>query len=386
MRTSLPEYYARAVVAHDVDVIDSPEIEITEGQESGAVCFDAVVEVRPCVQLTGYRDLRVEIPDPKVDPGKVEDEIDLLRSQFAEFSPLQRPAVDGDHVTIDIVGKLAGSEIAGLTTSDYDYEVGSGAVVDEIDQNLRGARPGDICEFEANHPDPEEDQTLHFRVLVKDVKEAVLPDLDDDFVAENTEHDSVAALRDAIMERFAAMNILQSRLLRRGRTLEALAGLVDSDVPVPMVDSEIDARVIELLDSVRRQGMDVDDYLAENGQTIEELAEKFRDPALAAVKVDLALRAVAAAEDLAADDADLAGELQRLAAESSVSVDELEERLASNGRLSALRAELGKRAAFEWLTGSIEYITPSGGLVDAADLELLSGDADDEAARSDEDS
>ncbi|NIR34808.1 MAG: trigger factor, partial [Actinobacteria bacterium] len=97
LREALPDYYARAVVHHDVDVIASPEIEITAGQEEGRVAFDAVVEVRPTVEVAGYNGLRVEIPRPTASDDEIDEQLERMRTQFAEFEPVERPAADGDH-------------------------------------------------------------------------------------------------------------------------------------------------------------------------------------------------------------------------------------------------------------------------------------------------
>ena len=90
---------------HDVDVIASPEIEITDGQESGPVQFDAVVEIRPEVDAAGYAGLRVTIPRPAPTDEEIDEQLDAMRKQFAQFEPVERAADDGDHVTIDIAGR-----------------------------------------------------------------------------------------------------------------------------------------------------------------------------------------------------------------------------------------------------------------------------------------
>ena len=139
LRTSVHKYYDLAVIEHDVDVIDLPEIEIIDGQESGSMSFGAVVEVRPRVAIAGYEGLRIEVPNPAIDDAEIEEQVDRFRRTFAELVSVGRPAADGDHVTIDITGTVGAETIAGLTASDYDYVVGTGAVVAEIDENLRGA-------------------------------------------------------------------------------------------------------------------------------------------------------------------------------------------------------------------------------------------------------
>ena len=377
LRASLPDYYARAVVEHDIDVIDSPEIEITEGSESGPVCFDAVVDVRPAILVSGYDDLSVEIPNPAVDEAETQAEIDRFRQQFAELSPVERAAVDGDHLTIDIAGTLGGETIDGLTTSDYDYRLGTGAVVPEIDENLRGAAAGDILEFAASHPDPDKDRELSFRVLVKEVQQTVLPDLDDDFVATNTEFDSAEEFRAALETGQARTRAMYAESVRREAIADAIAALVTDEIPEAMVASEMDARLESLAGDLSGRGYELDDYLASIGQSRQEFEIGLRISADRSVKLDLALRAVAAAEGLEADSDAVDAELQRVVLATSngadldaaVEAERLREALASSGRLSDMRSQISKRTALEWITERVELVDPDGEIIDP---ELLS--------------
>lgn len=377
LRSSLPDFYARAVVEHDVDVIDAPEIEITGGAESGPVCFDAVVDVRPVVTVSGYDELSVQIPSPLVDGAEITAEIDRFRQQFAELAPVSRAATDGDHLTIDITGKLAGETIDGLTTSDYDYLLGTGAVVPEIDENLRGSSPGDILDFTAAHPDPDEEDRLSFRVLVKEVQEPVLPDLDDDFVSSNTEYDTVEEFRATLESGQSRARTMYAASARMEAIADAVAGLVTVEVPEAMVAAEIDTRVASITRDLAQRGHELDDYLNSLGQTREDFEAGARISADRSVRLDLALRAVAAAEGLEADEDALDAELEqvvlaasRRAPSDSVEVDaaaeavRLREALAETGQLSTMRSEISKRAALEWITERVELVDPDGEAVD----------------------
>lgn len=388
LRASLSDYYTRAVVEHDVDVIDMPDIEITEGEESGPVSFDAVVDVRPAVRVSGYDSLSVEIPSPVVDEAETSGEIDRFRQQFTELSPVGRAAADGDHLTIDIAGTLGGETVDGLTTSDYDYRLGSGAVVPEIDGNLRGAAAGDILEFDAPHPDPEEGRMLSFRVLVKEVQEALLPDLDDEFVAANTEFDTVAEFRAALVDGRARAKAVHAESVRREAIADAVAGLVTEEVPEAMVESEFGARLESMTRDFSQRGYELSDYLAGMGQSPDEFEAALRHSADRSVKLDLALRAVAAAEGLEADEEVLNAELQRavLAAGNGAEVDEvaeaarLREVLESSGQLSGMRSEISKRAALEWITERVELVDAQGAVIDPDLIRLPFELADDIAA------
>ena len=397
LRASLPEYYARAVVEHDVDVIDAPDIEVVEGSESGPVCFDAVVEVRPTVTVSGYDSLRVEIPSPVVDLEEIEAELDRFRQQFAELSPITRTAVDGDHLRIDISCTLGGETIDGLTTSDYDYRLGSGAVVAEIDANLRGASAGDILEFDAVHPDPDEHRQLRFKVLVKEVLETVLPELADEFVSTNSEFATVEDMRAALHDGQSKALVMRAVVARQEAIAEAVAELVTDDVPQAMVEAETEARLDGITGDLERRGYGLDDYLAGIGHPREAFEAGLRESALRTVQLDLALRAVAATEGLEADDDTVDDELRRAvvgAAGSGSETDDedaaqqsirLREQLASVGRLSALKSDLSKRAALEWITERVELVDPGGEAIDPELLKLPEpGASPDEFAESDE--
>ena len=193
LRESLPDFYARAVVDTELDPIAQPEIDITGGEDGGAVSFDAVVQVRPLVAIPGYDGLQVTLPGLAVTDEEVQHQLDRLRENDAELEVVDRPAIDGDLVTIDLHGNDAsGAEVVGV--DDYLYEVGSGTIVPELDAELHGAKAGAILAFDAPNPnDPEEN--VAFRVLVKEVKVKKLPEATDEWAAESSEFDTVDELR-----------------------------------------------------------------------------------------------------------------------------------------------------------------------------------------------
>ena len=379
LREAMPEYYAQAVIEHDVDVVAPPEIEITGGQEDGPVQFDAVVEIRPSVSAAGYDGLRVEIPNPVASADEIDEQIDNLRRNFAELSVVERAAADEDHVTIDIEATHGDEPVPGLTTTDYDYLLGSGAVVPEIDENLRGASAGDEVEFSADHPDPEEEEPLQFSITVKEVKEAILPDLDDEFAKANSEFETVEDLRADMADRMNTMRIQQANMAVQQNTAEALAALVTDEIPESMIENEINARIQDLVQRLQQQGMDVGAYLDAVGQTAETLAAEFREPAEQAVKVDLALRSVADLQGLVPDDDRIDEVIAEMAGPSGQDSDELKARLAEVGQISALRADLAKQAAMEWLTDNVELVDEDGEAIDREALEFPARGAEEDS-------
>jgi trigger factor len=368
LRDSLPDYYARAVQDNLIDVIAPPEIDITAGEEAGGVTFDAVVEVRPRITVPGYGNLRVTVPSPAVADEEVDAQIDRLRDQSGELRTVERPARDGDHASIDIQGSVAGEPMPGLTADDYLYEVGSASVVPEVDGELRGAKVGDILQFTAAHPDPDEGE-ITFRVLVKEIKEKVLPEPSDEWANEVSEFDTLAELRDDILNRLSAIKRVQAQLALRQNVVDALIELVDIDAPEPLVAGEVERRAHDLVHRLQAQGASVEQYLEATGRTAEELTGELRERAAEAVKADLALRAVAEAEGIEPGDSDVDAEIARLAERADVKAAELRRQLERAEQLQAVRSDLKKTQALEWLVEHCEIVDEQGNPVDRSALQ-----------------
>lgn len=384
---ALPAYYVEAVTEHDVDVIAQPEFDITAGKEEGDVAFDATVEVRPVVIVGGYASLRVTIPSPDVDPAEIDARIDRLRESFAQLEEVERAAQEGDNVTIDISGAREGEEIEGLVAEDYLYEVGSGTVVPELDEQLTGANVGDTLTFTADHPMPDEDP-VDFTVEVKAIKEKVLPEADDAFAAEASEFETIAELRADLEKRFGMVKKVQARMSVQQKTAEALADLVDDEVPEALVSQEIQQRLEDLAMRLQAQGVGIEQYLASTGQDQETFVAELRETAAQGVKVDLALRAVAVAEGLEISDEELEDEYANVAERVGQKPAQVRKQLERNGQVSAVRSDLRTRKALDWLTEHVELVDEGGNTIDRASLEVEPDPAEDDAseAPADEDS
>src|SRR5205823_10319338 len=264
IRDALPDYYVKALEEQDVDAIAPPEIEITAGQEAGPVQFEAVVEIRPQVSVAGYQGLRVTVPSPDVTDEEVDAQLDRLREQFGELQTVSRPARDGDHVLIDLSGYRHSEQIEGLTADDFLYELGSGSVVPELDEQLRGSKAGDILKFTAAVPGQEED--VGFQVLVKEVKEKLLPEVTDEWASDASEFETVNALRDDIRTRVGAVKKVQAQLGLREQVVEALVDLVAEEIPEPLVNEEMQRRLHDLSHRLAAKGADLAQYLQAMGR------------------------------------------------------------------------------------------------------------------------
>jgi trigger factor len=367
LREALPEYYARAVRDNEVDAIAAPEIDITGGEEDGPVVFDAVVEVRPHLQLAGYTGLRVEVPSPVVTEEDISAQIDRIRGGFGELASTDKPAEDGFHLTIDIAATADGEPVAGLTTADFVYELGSGSVLPELDEKLQGAKADDTLVFDAAFGD----DTVSLEVKVTDIREKVLPELTDEWASDASEFDTVAELRDDIVKRSTLMKKVQATMALRNGTVEALVELVDTDPPKPLVDSEVERRAHDLGHRLEAQGATIAQYIEATGQNEEQIVADLRAQAVPAVKADLALRAVAEAEKIEPTDDEMEAEIGRLAASYQLTPEDLRSQLERAEQIPAVRSDLKKSKALEWLIEQVEVVDADGQAVDRALLTLV---------------
>jgi trigger factor len=363
LQHALPEYYAAALAEHEVDAIAPPEIEITAGEDEGDVTFDAVVEVRPEVKVGGYGSLRVVIDGPEPTEEEVDQRVEHLREQFSTLSEVERPAAEGDTVTIDITGARDGEPIDGLTAEGYQYRVGAGSIVPELDDTLRGAKVGATLTFTADHPQEGEDP-VDFTVVLNEVRETVLPDLDDDFAAEASEFATVDELRADLRTRLATVKSSQAQMAVREGTADELAKLVEEEPPEALVETEMQTRLQDLALRLRAQGIELPQYLQLTGQDPDAFREELRTAAQRSVKVDLALRAVAAAEGIEVDDDDLDAEIEAVAERVGQPAKKVRQQFERNSQMPLVRSDVRTRKAMDWVLEHIEVVDRDGNALD----------------------
>ena len=375
IREALPDFYAQAVTDVEADPIAPPSIDIKSGEEAGPVVFEATVEVRPIVSVPGYAGLAVTIPSPEVSEEDVQEQVDRLLETDAELEPVRRPAREGDNVTLDLHAKDdQGNEI--IATDDFNYELGSGSVVPELDTELGGKSVGDIFDFRAGVPDG---RRASFRVLVKEIQRKVLPELTDEWVEENTDSSTAEDLRASMRKRIGDIKLLQARMAQRDGALRALADLVEDDVvPAVLVDEALADRVQGLEQRLGEQGVSVQDFLQATGRNAEDFVAELRQEALGVVKADLALRAVAEAESLEVSDEEFESGLDEMAERLGVTPQELRQRLHGAGQTTAVRSEQRKAKALTWILDHVELVDPEGKAVSREVLAVESDQPDGE--------
>src|SRR6185295_16205047 len=207
-RDAVPQYLANAVRDHDVDLIATPNIEFTGGQESGPVSFDATCEVRPEITVPGYGGLRVELTSPVATDADIDEAVEAELRRQGSLVDVDRPVQSGDQVTINLAGTRDGEPVAGLNTEDWLYQVGSGWVAPGFDGELLGASVGDELTFTATPNGTSE--PADFVVNVSKVQETELPELTDEWVSENLgEFETIEEWEAALAERIGAAKLSQ---------------------------------------------------------------------------------------------------------------------------------------------------------------------------------
>ena len=380
IREALPDFYSRAVDETEVDPIDQPDIDITAGEESGPLSFEAVVEVRPTVAIPGYGGLVVALPALEVDDEEVTAQVDRLRATSGELVEVTRPVLTGDQVTIDIRGTRAEADADGddsdLTADDFLYEVGSEGVIPGLDDQLLGTKAGDSVTFDAELETL--GQTVSFTVTVKDVKELSLPDADDDWASEASEFATLEELRADIAERLRQRRIVEAQMALQQKTVEALVELVTEEVPEQLVLTELRERIHDLNHRLEGQGMSLGQFLGVTGRSEDEFLDELRAQALQSVKADLALRALVEAEDIQVTDEELDEELAAMGSRLEMDADQVRSQLERAGRLAAVRSDRRKAKAMRWLVDSVELVDENGAPVSRDDLKVNQGEEDSE--------
>ena len=344
LRDAVPDFYVQAVQAEDLDTIAPPELEITSGQEDGDVEFDAVVQVRPQVEIEGYDSLKITIEDTAVADDEIDAQIDQLRERFADLEESTAPLSKGDYAQLNIKGYIHDEEVPGLTVSDFLYEVGS-----------EPARWGDRAGEE-----------VAFQVMVKETKRKVLPEATDEWVQEASEFDTLDALRADIRQRMENYRKIQAHLAVRDKALQAVGAKVAIEIPEPLIQEEIERRLHNLLHRLEEQGATVEQYLQMTGITQDQLIADVRLESTKAVKADLALRAVVAAEEIVASDDEVEAEITRLAERTGRKPAQLRKEIERASGLQAVRSELSRGKALQFLVDHATVVDEEGKPVDIA--------------------
>jgi trigger factor len=364
LQEALPSWYSEAVVEADLRPIDRPEIDFDDplSEESG-FRFSATVEVRPQAKLGGYKGVEVPRREVEVSDEDVDAHLEEMRGQFATLAAVEdRPAAVGDFAIIDFSGEqmTTGEPLEGGQAEDYMLEIGRGELLEDFENNVVGMKPAGRKRFGVTFPADYAEESLRgqsvlFNVHLKEIKERELPALDNEFVKEASEFETLEELRAAVREQLEGAAEQRVSGEFRARVLDVVAGNAEVEVPDVMAHEKAHEMVESFERSVRAQGMDPQQYYQLAGSGQHEFEERVRPEAEDTVKKELVLDAVAFAEGITADDEAVMHEIGHLAEQSDRAPEEIAETMRTNGTYSLLQEEISRQRALDFLA---ENATP----------------------------
>lgn len=361
LREGLPEWYERALLDSRISPVGDPKLDMPEPPAEGEPLeFTIEVGVRPKAKLGDYKGLEVARAEAKVPAEAIDEEVDRMRESLASLQTVERAATSGDYLLIDYVGEVEGEAFEGGTSSDYLLELGSNDLIEGFNEGLEGAEAGAERTIELTFPEGYHAEELAgkpatFKVDVKEVREKQLPEVDDDFAADNSDFDTLAELRDDIEHRLE--HSFEHRAEHAFRDAALTAAVDNAEVEVP--EEIAAARAEELWEGVERslrsRGMEPEMYLQIQGKTREEAIAEAREDAEAGLRRESVLAAIAESEEVEVTEEDLLEALQPPAGQKG-KPEKLLKRLRAEGRDALVIEEIRIRKAADLVVDSAEEV------------------------------
>jgi trigger factor len=314
-------------------------------------------------EVKSYKGLEGVKPEPEVPAEAVDGEIERLRHSVAELVAVDRGAQEGDFLVIDFEGSMDGKPFEGGAGSQYAVELGAGRLVEDLERGLVGMKVGEERDIPLTMPADYAAEHLagkpvSFHVKLSDVKERLLPELDDEFATSVSEFDTLAELRADINERVRTVVEAEADRRFRSSVLDALGAELTTPVPDALVQNRLQSMTRSLSQTLQSRGIALADYLRVTGMTSEELVADMRTQAQDLVRKDLALEAVVAAEGIEVSDEMVEAWVREQAAEADEDVESSVERLmADPATLTALRQDLAAQKALDIVTENAKPIS-----------------------------
>lgn len=348
-RSLIPDVYRQALAETQIKPVEEPDLQEVTLEENAALKFAAVVEVKPAITLGAYSGLAVEHTPKAFAESQVDEALTALQEQHAEYRSVERAADPGDLVIVDYT--LTPEAMEPRSETGYGFVVGSGGVLPEMDQAVVGLAAGGSRQTRVRFGDDHRNEALRGKgaeasVTVTEVKEKVLPALDDEFAKSvGGNFETLEALRAEIRKGLEARVEAENRRALENAVLDAVLAGHAFEVPEALVLRQVGHQIEHARDHMRRQGVDPDkvpwDY--------KKLLEDLRPGAERAVKRALLIEAIAVKEGLAATDADVEAEVERIAQASQRPVPAVRRMLEQSGDLDGIGHTLTERRAIDFL-------------------------------------
>jgi len=359
LQNTLPGYYSEAIDKEGVSPIAQPEVDIVQIEEGKPFKFNAKVEVKPEVKLGKYKGLKVTKEKLEIQDEWVDRQIENLRGRSAQLEPVERKIKKGDFALINFEGTVEGKTFEGGSAEDYLLEIGSGRFVGSFEEQLEGAGKAEIrdiwIDFPANYQNQElAGKKAKFRVLVKEVKQKVLPEPNDDFAKEISEFDTLEELKKDIREKLKKTGEQQIDFKLRMDVLNKAVEGVEVDIPETMIKNRKELKLKDFVESLKKQGIGLEEYLKATNQDNEKLEKEAEKETKEELKKELTLDAIARAEKLEITDEETDNEITSIAKSGKQDPKEAIERVKQQGSYEFIREDLRIRKAWNLLAEEAE--------------------------------
>jgi trigger factor len=369
---SWQSFYGAAVTENKLSPLAQPDVEVTKLEDGDVIEFTAEVDVRPEFELPDFSTLQAQVDPLDVPDTLVDNQIEVLRNRFGSRETVQRPAAEGDVVTIDLVASKNGEALADATANDVDYTIGSGQMLDGLDEAVTGLSAGDSATFSSTLVSgPLKDEEADIEVTVSKVQKSELPEADDAFAQEASEFDTIEELRSNIKERLTRMARLEQASQARDAVLETLIGQVDIAVPEHLLNSEIDARRKQITEQLAQAGLTVEQYLTDiaEDQTEEQFWADLEQRGEQTLKAQIILDKIAEERAIDVDQNDLTQHILRKAQTDGVAPQQIADHLKEHPHhIEEYMLEIRRGKALAMIVESATVTDSEGAVLPLADL------------------
>ena len=375
---ALPEFYSKAVQEAEVFTLGQPEVEITQLNDGKELTFTAEVEVRPKFELPDFATLSVTVDNADVSDDDIDEYLNNLRERFASLKTAQRPAAEGDFTTIDLSASKQGELIEDAQATGLSYEIGSGTMLEGLDEALAGLSAGESATFSSELAGgAAAEQEADVTVTVQAVKVKELPELDDDFAQLASEFDTLAELRDDTRKQLERVKKLQQATQARDKAVEAVVDAVDIPLPEKFVEHELHHARENIDQQLTQMRTSREDYLASLEKTEEEFDADLVEQSHRSVKTSFVLDELARTQELSVNQAELSYFVADQAQRLGVSPDYFAQQLVQNNQLNVAITEVLRGKAATIVAERVKVEDEAGNPVDVkARIEELNADVD----------
>ncbi|MEU6158433.1 trigger factor [Streptomyces sp. NPDC047130] len=369
---ALPKFYTQAVDEAEIDVLGQPEVDIKDLKDGELLSFTAEVDIRPEVELPeDFSNIEVEVDAIEVTDEDLDKSVEQLRERFATTSPVERAAEDGDVVTLDLEAKVDGEVLEDGVAKDVSYTIGSGELLDGIDEAVKGVEAGGEAIFTSElKGGSAAGKQAEITVKVSQVAKRELPELDDEFAQLASEFDTLEELKADSRKRLENMKQYDQATQAQERVLDKLLELIEVPIPEKLLEDEIQTRKHNLEHhQLGQMGLDLEKYLEIQGKTAEEFDTETREAAVKGIKTQFVLDALVNREKLNVNQEELTEHLMRRAASSGMSPDQFAQAVVQGNQVPMLVGEVARGKALALVVESATVKDTNGEVVDLSDDE-----------------